>query len=70
MYRKQNSNIEGYRMGRLQDKIAIITGGASGIGAGMVELFRNEGATVIAADINEDAVKQIDRKENIVKCFF
>ncbi|MBN6885846.1 NAD(P)-dependent dehydrogenase (short-subunit alcohol dehydrogenase family) [Cytobacillus horneckiae] len=57
-------------MGRLQDKIAIITGGASGIGAGMVELFRNEGATVIAADINEDAVKQIDRKENIVKCFF
>lgn len=54
-------------MGRLQDKIAIITGGASGIGAGMVELFRNEGATVIAADINEDAVKQIGRKENIVK---
>ncbi|WP_284140256.1 MULTISPECIES: SDR family oxidoreductase [unclassified Virgibacillus] len=52
-------------MGKLQDKIAIITGGASGIGAMMVDLFTKEGATVIAADINEDALKKISEKENV-----
>ncbi|MDQ8756248.1 SDR family NAD(P)-dependent oxidoreductase [Sphingosinicella sp. LHD-64] len=37
--------------GRLQDKIAIVTGAASGIGKATVALFRAEGATVIAADV-------------------
>ncbi|MDQ0272303.1 NAD(P)-dependent dehydrogenase (short-subunit alcohol dehydrogenase family) [Cytobacillus purgationiresistens] len=53
-------------MGRLQDKIAIITGGASGIGAGMVDLFSSEGATVIAADINEVALEKANAKPNVV----
>ena len=36
---------------RLQDKVAVITGGARGLGQAMAELFVNEGAKVIAADM-------------------
>lgn len=39
-------------MMKLQDKVAIVTGGASGIGAATVELFIQEGAKVIIADRN------------------
>jgi NAD(P)-dependent dehydrogenase (short-subunit alcohol dehydrogenase family) len=46
-------------MGKLQDKIAIITGAASGLGKGIAELFAQEGATVVVADIQEDAGKQL-----------
>src|SRR3954465_5327022 len=37
--------------GRLEGKIAIVTGAASGIGKASAALFANEGATVIAADV-------------------
>lgn len=37
---------------RLKDKLAIITGAASGIGRSGLELFAREGATVVAVDIN------------------
>ena len=36
---------------RLKDKVAIVTGAGSGIGKATVELFRNEGATVVGADL-------------------
>ncbi|MEP5764232.1 MAG: SDR family oxidoreductase [Halieaceae bacterium] len=39
-------------MSRLQDKVAIITGGASGMGAAMVKRFAAEGAKVISTDMN------------------
>jgi NAD(P)-dependent dehydrogenase (short-subunit alcohol dehydrogenase family) len=40
-------------MGVLDHKVAIVTGAASGIGRATAELFRCEGATVVAADIIE-----------------
>jgi NAD(P)-dependent dehydrogenase (short-subunit alcohol dehydrogenase family) len=39
--------------GRLEGKIALITGAASGIGLGTVELFVAEGAKVLAADVQD-----------------
>jgi len=42
---------------RLSGKTAIVTGGASGFGAGIVRKFIAEGATVMVADINGDAAR-------------
>lgn len=47
-------------MGRLDGKVAIVTGAASGIGKAAVELFRNQGATVIGADRDDGADVQLD----------
>lgn len=44
---------------RLQDKIAIVTGGGSGFGAGIARKFAAEGAQVVVADINEAAARDI-----------
>jgi NAD(P)-dependent dehydrogenase (short-subunit alcohol dehydrogenase family) len=49
---------------RLKDKIAVITGAASGIGRGTVELFVAEGARVIAADIQDDQGRELERAYN------
>ena len=43
---------------RLQDKNAIITGGASGIGRAICELFAEEGARLTIADIDTDGGEQ------------
>jgi len=44
-------------MGRVQDKVALVTGGASGIGFAAAKLFVDEGATVVVADRDEAAAK-------------
>ena len=45
-------------MGRLQDKVVIITGGAGGIGRAAGKLFVDEGAYVLLVDLNEDDLKE------------
>lgn len=45
--------------GRLRDKIAVITGGGSGIGAAACAKFAAEGAAVIVADINFEAATAV-----------
>ncbi len=44
---------------RLEGKTAVVTGGASGFGAGIVEKFLQEGARVLIADINGDAAAEM-----------
>src|SRR6516164_5196366 len=57
---------------RLSGKVAIITGGASGIGRGTVELFVKEGASVIAADLQDDKglrlVEDFGGRVSYVRC--
>ncbi|GAA5994320.1 uncharacterized protein JCM10292_001994 [Rhodotorula paludigena] len=43
---------------RLENKVAIVTGGGNGIGLETSLVFASEGAHVVAADINEDAAKR------------
>ena len=45
-------------MGRLQDKTAVITGAAGGIGRAAVDLFAAEGANVLAVDLNGAALEE------------
>jgi 3-oxoacyl-[acyl-carrier protein] reductase len=44
---------------RLRDKVAIVTGGGGGFGEGIVETFAREGASIVIADLREDAARAV-----------
>jgi NAD(P)-dependent dehydrogenase (short-subunit alcohol dehydrogenase family) len=46
-------------MQRLQDRVAVITGGAGGIGLATARRFADEGARVVVADLDEEAGKGV-----------
>jgi len=48
--------------GRLVNKVAIITGGGSGIGRASAELFASQGAAVVLAEISEATGNEVQRQ--------
>jgi 3-oxoacyl-[acyl-carrier protein] reductase len=46
-------------MARLRDKVAIVTGAASGFGEGMAKRFAEEGAKVVVADLNAKGAQRV-----------
>jgi 3-oxoacyl-[acyl-carrier protein] reductase len=46
-------------MDRLKDKVAIITGAASGFGEGMAKRFAEEGAKIVVADLNIKGAERV-----------
>ena len=59
-------------MGRLDGKVALITGGASGLGKTTGQLMAKEGATVVLSDLQEVEGTAVSKqiKENGGHCFF
>lgn len=62
-YRKKIS-LGGKAQGRVENKVAIVTGAAQGFGAGIADLMFSEGANVIIADMNEEKGREFAAELN------
>jgi len=56
-------------MGKLENRITLITGGASGIGEATAKLFAAEGAQVIIADIDEKNGQRVANEIGVAAAF-
>lgn len=52
-------NFKVLKMGKLEDKVAIVTGETSGIGSDSAKLFAAEGAKVVVTGRNEERAKAV-----------
>jgi NAD(P)-dependent dehydrogenase (short-subunit alcohol dehydrogenase family) len=50
-------------MGQVQDKVAIVTGGASGIGAACAATLAREGAMVVVTDLDDPRGQAVVRRD-------
>lgn len=53
---------------QLKDKVAIVTGGANGIGASIVKIFAREGARVVICDLQEEKARQLETELAEIGC--
>jgi NAD(P)-dependent dehydrogenase (short-subunit alcohol dehydrogenase family) len=54
--------------GSLQGKVVLVTGGASGIGAAIVEAFVRQGSRVLFLDVQDDAARSLIQKYHHPEC--
>ena len=53
-------------MGKVQGKVAIITGAAKGLGAADARLLASEGATVVLTDVDDSAGEALERDSQAI----
>ena len=54
-----SEHVRGIEMGRVQDRVVIVTGGAGGIGAATCQAVAAEGAKVVVADLDASAAQAV-----------
>jgi FlaA1/EpsC-like NDP-sugar epimerase len=66
--RTRNESQQEKSMGQLDGKIAIVTGGGSGIGKGIAKAFVDEGCAVVIAARNGDRLNAAARLRQLYIC--